>query len=362
MFIRYQYAVKALWPFRAAGAILRWCGRHWIISGIIGLTIVGAYLDDDETSSSESSSSSTSSTSPKQIAGPKKAEYYSSVLKIAESSKAEPRSTGKDLLRAPAWKVNFYEDTGDFVFDRLKIDFERDGNWDEAFTRKSDGHWERDGDGMHLEALARTNGSSPYYKLPATSEQEQYIAVLNASRLVVKPNSSAKDITKGTGWKINIYEDTGDDLLDRIKIDKNRDDVWDEAWSIKSDGHWERDGDGVHLETLAGAPTSIRSIDGSSANTGAVQNSNPASVEAARYKAIFGLLKNRSAKPNGKIKDLSQGTGWKINLYEDTGDSVYDRVKIDFDRDDKWDETWKLQSDGSYKRESDGKSLDEASR
>lgn len=38
-----------------------------------------------------------------------------------------------------------------------------------------------------------------------------------------------------------------------------------------------------------------------------------------------------------KIKDTTQGQPFKINVYQDAGNSTANRAKIDLDRDDKWD-------------------------
>lgn len=43
----------------------------------------------------------------------------------------------KDALGSKGPKVNLYDDDGDGKFDRAKIDIDRDGVWDETWTRKS---------------------------------------------------------------------------------------------------------------------------------------------------------------------------------------------------------------------------------
>jgi hypothetical protein len=56
-------------------------------------------------------------------------------------------------------------------------------------------------------------------------------------------------------------------------------------------------------------------------------------------------------KPLGtsKRKDVSQGAGYKVNVYQDDGESAANRAKVDLDRDDKWDEKWSW-ADGSFSR------------
>ena len=41
-----------------------------------------------------------------------------------------------------------------------------------------------------------------------------------------------------------------------------------------------------------------------------------------------------------KIKDAVKNQSFKVNLYQDAGQSVMNRAKVDLDRDDKWDEKW----------------------
>lgn len=38
-----------------------------------------------------------------------------------------------------------------------------------------------------------------------------------------------------------------------------------------------------------------------------------------------------------KIKDVTKGKPFKINVYQDAGNATANRAKIDLDRDDKWD-------------------------
>ncbi len=41
-----------------------------------------------------------------------------------------------------------------------------------------------------------------------------------------------------------------------------------------------------------------------------------------------------------KLKDVTKGRPYKVNLYQDDGKPSVNRAKIDLDRDDKWDEKW----------------------
>jgi hypothetical protein len=48
----------------------------------------------------------------------------------------------------------------------------------------------------------------------------------------------------------------------------------------------------------------------------------------------------------GKGKDAIKGRAWKVNLYQDDGHSSVNRLKIDLDRDEKWDEKWTFSAEG----------------
>lgn len=43
-----------------------------------------------------------------------------------------------------------------------------------------------------------------------------------------------------------------------------------------------------------------------------------------------------------KVKDAIKGRSYKVNLYQDAGETRVNRLKIDLDRDDKFDEKWTL--------------------
>ena len=41
-----------------------------------------------------------------------------------------------------------------------------------------------------------------------------------------------------------------------------------------------------------------------------------------------------------KLKDVTKGRPYKVNLYQDSGKSTMNRAKLDLNRNDKWDEKW----------------------
>jgi hypothetical protein len=50
-----------------------------------------------------------------------------------------------------------------------------------------------------------------------------------------------------------------------------------------------------------------------------------------------------------KIKDATRGRSYKINAYSDDG-KRWNRLKIDLDRDEEWDESWTIKPDGRIER------------
>jgi len=46
-----------------------------------------------------------------------------------------------------------------------------------------------------------------------------------------------------------------------------------------------------------------------------------------------------------KLKDVTKGAPYKINVYQDEGHASVNRLKIDLDRDDRWDEKWTFDGD-----------------
>ncbi|MES2639273.1 MAG: hypothetical protein V4850_07305 [Myxococcota bacterium] len=51
-----------------------------------------------------------------------------------------------------------------------------------------------------------------------------------------------------------------------------------------------------------------------------------------------------------KLKDVSKGKPFKVNVYQDPGSPTANRVKVDLDRDEKWDEKFTFK-DGTITRD-----------
>lgn len=85
-----------------------------------------------------------------------------------------------------------------------------------------------------------------------------------------------------------------------------------------------------------------------------------AQAERAKLEAALGdqpahvkaLLLDWKGRPLGttKKKDVTSGRPYKINVYQDAGESTVNRAKVDLDRDDKWDEKWTFEAGGGVTR------------
>ena len=181
-------------------------------------------------------------------------------------------------------------------------------------------------------------------------------------------SKKAKDAL-GSGPKVNLYDDDQDGTWDRAKVDIDRDETWDERWTRK-DGlverrivatgaiHAHRNGEWVvkraatSPQPTSPAPTldpqPVAAPEPKPEPALAPSTSPTPPVEAptecplnvlADHKALATRLLSARATSK-KIKDVNRGAGIKINLYDDQGDGVWDRAKLDLDRDDSWDESW----------------------
>jgi len=159
-------------------------------------------------------------------------------------------------------------------------------------------------------------------------------AVIIAAADKPVPGGKIKDAFNGkTPVKVNIYDDNGDGVADRVKLDRNRDETWDESWTRK-DGVWER-GDGTVWKNGAwtGPGAALTPMEAVPAATPAVSG-----VEGLKLEVAKVILEGKATSE--KIKDYTKGRGPKFNIYDDDKDGRWDRAKADYDRDDTWDESW----------------------
>jgi hypothetical protein len=63
------------------------------------------------------------------------------------------------------------------------------------------------------------------------------------------------------------------------------------------------------------------------------------------------LARARAGISGEKANDAIKGKGYKVNLYSDAKDRRVNRLKLDLDKDGKWDEKWTFEPDGRVKRQ-----------
>ncbi|MCC6624329.1 MAG: hypothetical protein IT385_23965 [Deltaproteobacteria bacterium] len=177
-----------------------------------------------------------------------------------------------------------------------------------------------------LSAPTSAPATRPGTRGPATAALDDAAIIARADQAAT-PNEKVKDAIPGA-VKVNLYEDSGDARYDRLKIDHNRDDVWDAEWSRK-DGVWRNADDAAWDGARWAAPAA------------------PAANADPTIAVAHVVLEGHASAE--KVKDLYNGRGIKANLYDDDRDGKWDRAKIDHDRDDTWDESWTVK-DGRLER------------
>ena len=70
-----------------------------------------------------------------------------------------------------------------------------------------------------------------------------------------------------------------------------------------------------------------------------------------RDQLIVDYLNSHRQAAGDKIKDALPRESFKVNLFADNGSATWNRLKIDLDRDEKWDEKWDLENAQPLKRQ-----------
>jgi len=146
----------------------------------------------------------------------------------------------KDALGSRGPKVNLYAEDGSKVWNRAKVDLDRDEKWDEKWTLK-DGVIERQiapgDDEQYTKSMSWRNGKweSPGEEPAAASGA---VAAGWEGRLLEMLKQPAtgdkgKDALGAGGPKVNLYADGGASSWNRAKVDLDRDEKWDEKWTVK---------------------------------------------------------------------------------------------------------------------------------
>jgi len=186
-------------------------------------------------------------------------------------------------------------------------------------------------------------------------------------------NGGVKLFKKMPSFQIDFRCDKkkGFDYFNRVKIDWDYDKNWDEKWDFRKNGSIKRqcstNDDNVYdliQETVdgkwqgQGENSSATTDDNSTESTGNNQNSD--SKVTAMHNTIMSIQKNATlseGKPdnnNGGVKLYKKMDSYFLDLRCDKkkGFDYFNRVKVDWDKDKKWDEKWDFRKDGSIKRQS----------
>ncbi|MBT9554509.1 MAG: hypothetical protein IV100_00715 [Myxococcales bacterium] len=163
---------------------------------------------------------------------------------------------------------------------------------------------------------------------------------------VALSSDKVKDAFSGAAIKVNLYQDAGQALPNRAKLDLDRDDKWDEKWTFER-------GSGAVTREIAPTDDENYTVSltlvgerwvapGAPAPAAATPVAAPALPDGGVPLRRFdgdALTLAEQALTTDKVKDALPGPV-KINLYQDAGYSQVNRLKVDLDRDDKWDEKW----------------------
>lgn len=179
---------------------------------------------------------------------------------------------------------------------------------------------------------------------PVVASVEQALLELAGQDL---GTSKKKDLFSGRAYKVNAYQDEGHATVNRAKVDLDRDEQWDEKWTFAGDGITRQvspDDDGQYPVEQRYTPKGerITAVVDPVPGDGPTKELASAEISAHEQVAMGFLGKDLGTK---KKKDVSKGRAFKINVYQDDGNPTANRLKIDLDRDDRWDEKWTFDGD-----------------
>lgn len=221
-----------------------------------------------------------------------------------------------------------------------------------------------------------TENTGSLYKLTTgeaiTAAHEEIINFQKNTPLTAgKPddnNGGVKLFKKLPTYQIDFRCDKtkGFDYWNRVKIDWDYDKKWDEKWDFRKNGSIKRqcstNDDEVYdlvQETVEGK----WQTEGGSTNTATNNTSTPTNQSNTRklpalHQEIIALQKNTSlsegkSDDKGGLKLYKKMDGYFLDLRCDKnkGFDYWNRAKVDWDKDKKWDEKWDFRKDGSIKRQ-----------
>lgn len=190
-------------------------------------------------------------------------------------------------------------------------------------------------------------------------------AILSRVKLGMS-GKKVKDALKGRAWKVNLYQDPGaNGAVSRLKLDLDRDGKWDEKWAFEGEGKVKRqaapaDDENytaeyrlrgnrwVFKEARKPTPTPRPTATTPPAPTASREPQPRPKGEALRpidRDVLDALDVGISGK---KTKDAFANKPIKVSLYQDA--DFINRLKLDLDRDGKWDEKWTISREGGVRK------------
>ncbi len=165
--------------------------------------------------------------------------------------------------------------------------------------------------------------------------------------------AKVKDARSGETWKVNLYQDEGEATVNRAKVDLDRDEKWDEKWTFDGDAVSRQvapQDDEVYAETWLYSPQGwyLEGSEPPSAAPEVVPEEVPAAAAAPSEPWTAVVMSYRGEDIGStKLKDVTKGKPFKVNVYQDEGNASANRAKVDIDRDDKWDQKWTFDESGA---------------
>jgi hypothetical protein len=160
---------------------------------------------------------------------------------------------------------------------------------------------------------------------PAMSGLDRTVLSYNGKDL---GSEKLKDASPSLPYKINVYQDAGESTANRLKIDLDRDDAWDIKVSF---------GPSI-TRKVSSHDDEVYDVEEQWDGAAWVPVGAPPPEEASAGPVVPEIL-SWIGKDIGsaKLKDVTKGKIYKINVYQDEGHETANRAKLDKDRDDKWD-------------------------
>jgi type II secretory pathway pseudopilin PulG len=162
----------------------------------------------------------------------------------------------KDAMKGAAFKVNFYADgSSPGQVTRLKLDLNRNNAWDEKWTFETpgsaegikrqvsssdDGNYDKEYQLQGGAWVAKGGTDVPAPAQPAPGGGDALALRPMDSKILAKvkagiSGAKLKDPWPQS-WKVNLYSDSKDGVVTRLKVDLDRDNKSDEKWTISREG------------------------------------------------------------------------------------------------------------------------------